>query len=93
MKKIFYPMLILFLLVPLGLLSENPAWAEWDNEYYQEVLGYIPEGIKNAFSIEALIPDYTFVGLNDIASYYISAILGIVLIFGFFYLVGKKVAR
>lgn len=93
MKKIFYPMLILFLLVPLGLISENPAWAEWDNEYYQEVLGYIPEGIKNSFSIEALIPDYTFAGLNDIASYYISALLGIVLIFGFFYLVGKKVAR
>ena len=93
MKKILYPMLILFLLVPLGLLSENPAWAEWDNAYYQEVLGYIPEGIKNAFTIQSLLPDYSFAGLNDVASYYLSALLGIVLIFGFFYLVGKKIAR
>lgn len=93
MKKIFYPLFILFLLVPLGLLSENPAWAEWDNEYYQEVLGYIPEGIKNGFKIEGFMPDYTFSGLNDIVSYYLSAIVGIVLIFGFFYLLGKKIAR
>jgi len=43
--------------------------------------------------MESLMPDYTFAGLNDIASYYLSALLGIVLIFGFFYLVGKKIAR
>ena len=43
MKKILYPMLIIFILIPLGLISENPAWAEWDNEYYQEALGFIPK--------------------------------------------------
>lgn len=93
MKKILYPMLILFLLIPLGLISENPAWAEWENEYYQEAIGFIPHGIENAFRIKSMMPDYTMDGMNDIVAYYLSAILGIVLIFGFFYFLGKKIAR
>lgn len=93
MKKIFYPLIVLFLLIPLGLISENPAWAEWDNEYYQEVLGFVPEGIKNAFNIGAVLPDYTFSGLNDILSYYLSGMIGVALIFGFFYLLGRKFAK
>jgi len=93
MKKIFLPMLVLFILIPLGLLSENPAWAEWENEYYQEALGFIPQGIENAFHIKALAPDYTIEGMNDILSYYLSGLLGVALIFGIFYLLGKKFAR
>jgi len=93
MKKILLPILILFILIPLGLLSENPAWAEWENEYYQEALGFIPQGIENAFHIKALAPDYTIEGMNDILSYYLSGLLGVALIFGIFYLLGKKFAR
>ena len=93
MKKILLPMLVLFILIPLGLLSQNPAWAEWENEYYQEALGFIPQGIENAFHIKALAPDYTIEGMNDILSYYLSGLLGVALIFGIFYLLGKKFAR
>ena len=93
MKKIFLPMPVLFILIPLGLLSQNPAWAEWENEYYQEALGFIPQGIENAFHIKALAPDYTIEGMNDILSYYLSGLLGVALIFGIFYLLGKKFAR
>lgn len=93
MKKIYYPLLIVLLLAPLGLISEYPAWAEWENEYYQEALGFIPKGIENAFHVGALMPDYTVEGLNDVIAYYLSGIIGVALIFGFFYLVGKKFAR
>lgn len=93
MKKIAYPLLVLLILVPLGLISENPAWAEWDNEYYQKVLGFIPEGIKHSFSIKSAMPDYSIAGVNDVVSYYISAVLGVILIFGFFYFLGKKFVR
>jgi hypothetical protein len=93
MKKMFYFLAATLVLIPLGLISENPAWAEWENEYYQEAIGFIPKGIENAFRVKALIPDYTIEGMNDIVAYYLSGILGIVLIFGFFYLLGKKVAR
>lgn len=93
MKKILYPILILFILIPLGLISENPAWAEWDNEYYQEALGFIPKGIENALHVKALAPDYAIEGMNDIVAYYLSGMLGVALIFGIFYLLGKKLAR
>ena len=93
MKKIFYPMIIIFILIPLGLISENPAWAEWEIEYYQEVLGFIPDGIVNAFHVKALAPDYTIEGINDILAYYLSGMVGVALIFGIFYLIGKKLAR
>jgi len=93
MKKIFYPLLIVLALAPLGLLSEYPAWAEWENEYYQEALGFIPKGIENAFHVKALLPDYTVSGMNDVVAYYLSGLIGIALIFGIFYLLGKKFAR
>lgn len=93
MKKIFYPILIVLIFLPLGLISENPAWAEWENEYYQEILGFIPKGIENAFHVKALIPDYTITGVNEVVAYYLSGIVGIALIFGFFYFLGKKIAR
>ncbi|MDD3342681.1 MAG: hypothetical protein PHR87_03810 [Sulfurospirillaceae bacterium] len=93
MKKLAYPLLFIFILLPLGLISENPAWAEWENEYYHDILGFIPEGIQNAFALPSIIPDYSLGGLNDVVSYYLSGIVGIVLIFGIFYLFGKKIAR
>lgn len=93
MKKMFYFLAAMFVLIPLGLISENPAWAEWENEYYQEAIGFIPKGIENAFHVKALMPDYTMEGMNDIIAYYLSGVLGIALIFGFFYLLGKKFAR
>ena len=93
MKKMFYLLAIVLVLAPLGLISEYPAWAEWENEYYQEALGFIPQGIENAFHVKALLPDYTLSGLNDVVAYYLSGLIGIALIFGIFYLLGKKFAR
>lgn len=88
-KRVFYIFALMLILVPLGLLTEAPAWGEWENEYYQKVLGFIPEGIKNAKSIHSLISDYSIEGVNDVVGYYISALVGVALIFGFFYLLSK----
>lgn len=88
-KGLFYIFLLMVSLVPLGLLTDASAWGEWDNAYYQKILGFIPEGIKNAKSINAFISDYSVKGLSDIAGYYISAIVGAVLIFGIFYIITK----
>jgi len=88
-KKIIYIFLLLLLLVPLGLISDASAWGEWDNGYYQKVLGFIPEGIKNAKGINALMPDYSIKGLGSVSGYYLSAIVGAVLIFGIFFVIVK----
>lgn len=93
MKKLILPLLFIISLVPLGLLSEHPAWAEWDTHYYQEVLGFIPSGIKNAFSMPTVLPDYAAQGVHDVVAYYLSALIGVAIIFGFFYLLGRKRAR
>lgn len=88
-KKAIYILISMLLLVPLGLLSESPAWGEWDNEYYEKAIGFIPQGIKNAQSIKAFIPDYSVNGVGNVTGYYISALIGILLIFGIFYFIAK----
>jgi len=87
--KIFILLGFLAVLAPLGLISESSAWGEWENEYYKELIGYIPKGIENASSLEAPVPDYTLNGFNDIVSYYFSAILGFILLYGIFYMLTK----
>ena len=88
-KGLFYIFLLMFLLLPLGLLTDAPAWGEWDNEYYQKILGFIPEGIKNAKPIHTFMSDYGIEGLNSIVGYYISAIVGAVIIYAIFYILAK----
>jgi len=84
-KRIFIILTILFILLPLGLLTEYSAWGEWEPEKYKELLGFIPEGIKNAKGF-AIIPDY---GEGSILMYYLSALLGSGILFGFFYFLAK----
>ncbi len=95
--KIFIAIGFFLLLIPLGLLTDYPAWGEWEPKFYQKVLGFIPEGIKNVKGLSSLIPDYSIDGLNPVVSYYISAFVGIGLIFGVFYIlkvfVGKESER
>jgi len=84
-KRIYIILTILFILLPLGLLTDYSAWGEWDNEVYKQMIGYIPEGIKNAQTF-AIIPDY---GEGSIVMYYLSALIGGGMLFGFFYLLTK----
>ena len=85
---------LLVILVPLGLLSDAPAWGEWDNEYYKKILGFVPEGMEkfNSF-IKPILPDYSIPGKNDVLGYYVSAIAGVVIIFGVWFILGKILKR
>ena len=89
-KRVLVVLGILTLFIPLGLLSESPAWGEWESEYYEKVLGFIPQGIREAKSLNALLPDYTLSGVGETLSYYISAFVGICLIFLIMFLISKK---
>jgi len=90
MKKIYLFVLAVIALVPLGLISENPAWGEWENEYYEKALGFIPKAMQNSI-FEAPIPDYATSSLGDVGSYYFSAFLGVLIIFGVFFILKKVV--
>jgi cobalt/nickel transport protein len=91
MKRVLFIFLgILILLVPLGLLSDAPAWGEWESEYFKEKLGFIPAGIEkveSALHLKALLPDYSLPGANDVVGYYVSALVGVLLIGALYYLI------
>ncbi len=86
-KNLLFILLLFFIIiVPVGLISQNPAWGEWSKEYFKKLLGFIPKGIENSKEIvKPLLPDYSLDGKSEIISYYVSAILGVILIFAFFY--------
>jgi hypothetical protein len=92
-KKIYYLVFGLIVLVPLGLLSENPAWGEWDMEYYEQKLGFVPDGIANASGTTPPLPDYSVPFLGEVSGYYLSAIVGVLLVFGIFYVLKKAIKR
>lgn len=89
MKKAYIFLFGLIVLVPLGLLTSNPAWGEWDSEFYRQKLGFIPKGIENGSLFKAPFSDYTTPFFGDVGSYYISAVLGVLLIYGVFYLLKR----
>ncbi len=84
-KYLLILMLIIFILLPLGLLTDSPAWGEWDLSFYERILGFVPEKMKNTIEIPAILPDYSLNVVNPVISYYISALVGIGIIFLTFY--------
>jgi len=89
MKKfsLFILLFIVFIIIPIGLLTDAPAWGEWDLSFFKKTLGFIPEGLKHSPEIvKPVIPDYTLDEKHPVLSYYISAVVGVVLIFISFYI-------
>ena len=81
-KAIYGLVVALICFTPLGLLATGTAWGEWGADEIKDVvsggnaLGFVPEGMENGFSFEAIMPDYTVAGLPDIAGYILSAVAG-----------------
>jgi hypothetical protein len=85
-RKALYLLGILTLFIPLGLISQSPAWGEWERDYYEKILGFVPKGIENSNSFKSPIPDYSIGSIGDTPSYYISALIGVVTIFIFLFI-------
>ena len=84
-------------LSPLGLLATGAAWGEWGAGEISEVvtdgeaLGFVPLGMQEGFQFEALLPDYSFSGLPEVAGYILSAVIGAALLVIIFRIVGSLV--
>ena len=82
-KAIYGLIVALICLSPIGLLATGTAWGEWGLDEIKLVaaggktLGYIPEGMRNGFNFNAIIPDYAIKGLPDGAGYILSATAGV----------------
>ncbi|MCR4436787.1 MAG: cobalt transporter CbiM [Clostridiales bacterium] len=85
----------LICLSPLGLLATGTAWGEWGSDEIAQVvsggkaLGFTPQGMKNGFSFESLIPDYAVKGLPDVAGYILSAVAGAAVLILLFKIIGS----
>ncbi|MGY0372774.1 cobalt transporter CbiM [Clostridium sp. JNZ J1-5] len=79
-KSVYALILALIAFVPLGLLASGTAWGEWGSEEIKELTGFIPKGMKEGFSFESLMPDYSIAGLSERTGYILSAIIGVILI-------------
>ncbi len=87
-KGIWGLLLALIALTPLGLLATGTAWGEWGSDEIAELTGYTPTGMSDGFEWNALIPDYSISGVNEVVGYLISAILGVAIVVIFFRLLG-----
>ena len=103
-KKLRIGLAIMALLTPLGIYLPNrfnagDAWGEWGTDKIQELLGYVPEGLKKLSDFwKAPVPDYNFSGENaafstQVISYIISGMIGIVAAVLLIYLITKFLVK
>lgn len=100
-NKLWIGIAILVMLSPLGLLlperfKAQAAWGEWGIEEVNNLVGYVPKGLKKISSLwNSPMPDYTFKGWEEKGlpslsfAYIISAIVGILAVVAVVYLLAK----
>ena len=96
---------VLALLSPLGRIlpdhfKAGSAWGEWGPDEFQKTIGYVPQGLANLGDLwKAPLPDYACKGwegkgLTHLSvSYIVSAVLGVALIVGITWLLGRLLAK
>jgi len=101
-KKLWIGLIVLAFLSPLGIIlpekfKAEDAWGEWGVDTLQQLLGYVPTGLKKYAEIwQAPIPDYNFWGEGaamgqQIIAYIISGILGILMTVTIVYLLSMVI--
>ncbi len=92
-KRAWLVVILLIALVPIGLITDNPAWGEWDIDKLEKMVGFIPKGIKDSHQYSGIFSDYTVSGFGSISGYYISAIVGVTLLLLIYSLLHYMVKR
>lgn len=83
---VFALVAVLIAATPLGILATGTAWGEWGSDEIAEIvtngkeLGYTPSGLLKGWSLETIMPDYTLKGVNEVAAYILSAVIGVALL-------------
>jgi hypothetical protein len=103
-KKLWIGLLVMVLLTPLGIylperFKAGDAWGEWGTDRLQELLGYVPEGLRKLADLwKPPVPDYNFGGENaafgtQVISYIMSGIIGIAAAALVIYLITKLLVK
>jgi hypothetical protein len=103
-KKIWIVIGILLLLSPLGviipvLFNTHGAWGEWGRDAIEKMVGFMPDGMKRLGGIwKAPMTGYAIPGqsrglASDSIGYILTGVVGVAVIAGIMYLLGKLVGR
>ncbi len=86
-KNLWWGLLALIIISPLGLLATGTAFGEWGLDELVEEVGFIPAGLAKFadFWQHVLLPDYSVPGMDASFSqaavgYIISAVVGVLLV-------------
>ena len=86
-KNLWWGLLALIIISPLGLLATGTAFGEWGLDELVGEVGFIPAGLAKFadFWPHSLMPDYSVPGMEgsfglEAAGYIISAVVGILLV-------------
>ncbi len=98
-KELWMMLGILVVLAPLGLilpelLRASGAWGEWGADEIEDIVGYVPEGLKHISELwTAPIPDYAFTGwdkgIKSYLSYIASGLIGTGVVVAISLILGK----
>lgn len=94
-KPIYALLIALICLSPIGLLATGTAWGEWGADEISTVahggkaLGFVPKGMENGFSFNAMIPDYSISGMPEVLGYILSAVAGVAILLIIFRLIAS----
>jgi len=104
-SKLWWGLILLIVISPAGLIlpelfKSGPAWGEWSLQEIEQMLGFIPEGLKKISEMwSAPVPDYnlkTWEGQGMFKSslgYILSGGLGVGVILLATLLLGKWLSR
>ncbi len=93
--KLWVLIVIMVILTPIGLIvpeyfKAGSAWGEWGSDEIKKIIGYVPKGLEKLSDIwAAAIPGYG----TSIIPYIVSAILGIIIVMGLTFLIGKFLSK
>ncbi len=93
LRPLWIGLAALVVLSPIGLLAGGSAWGEWAADEIEGIVGYVPQGLASTQGWTAPLPDYGMSGLAPAFGYILSAGLGILLVVGIVWGIGKITAR
>ncbi|MDQ5987962.1 MAG: hypothetical protein CSYNP_03710 [Syntrophus sp. SKADARSKE-3] len=103
-RKLWIGLAIMALFSPLGVIlpekmDSRGAWGEWNVEALQQMLGYVPEGLRRLTNIwSAPIAGYNFGNeqadlLVKVISYVISGMIGLVAVAIVMYFISRLMIK
>jgi len=98
-KILIYVMIILVICVPIGLIASGTAFGEWGPDELQQDIGFVPAGFASLNGLwHAPLDGYDLPGDHETIptqtpGYYVSAIVGCLVVGGVAFLVSKALVK